>query len=294
MKSLSRYHTLFLFIALLLLTTACALGNTQSKTTEEPVAARPTLHPTFTPTPLRPDTAPPPTPTEIPPTPTPVVPKVEVTANSVNLRGGPGTNYPRVGRATQGQTFEIIGRNEGGDWLQIKTDDGKTVWIVNDTRWTQALADVAVVAVAQNIPTPPPTPKPIPTNTPAPTPTPVPSYPFQASGPISNPTGNPWLNIFAAVQAKDGSWLAGYRLAARRSGADAGFSETSRPGPSDATCNACGDNRMQNMKYEYPNQAAADWEVWLVDSGGNQVSNSIKFSTSPNNWQWIFIQFTAK
>ncbi|NOZ48846.1 MAG: SH3 domain-containing protein, partial [Chloroflexi bacterium] len=236
----------------------------------------------------------PPTPPEVSATPTPTIPQVEVTAPSVNLRRGPGTNYARVGKATQGQKFEILARNQAGDWFQIQTAKGETVWIINDQRWTSPTAAVDGIVVAQAIPTPPPTPKPRPTNTPVPIPTPTPSYPFQASGPLLNASGNSFLNIFSAVQSKDGSWLAGYRLATRRAGADTGFSEVSRPGSSDATCPDCGDNRQQNIKYEYPNQAPADWEVWLVDGGGNQISNSVKFSTNPGNLQWIFIQFTAK
>ncbi|NOZ72439.1 MAG: SH3 domain-containing protein [Chloroflexi bacterium] len=317
-----------LIVAILFITTVgCAITSSFGKkeVTPETVAARPTLHPTFTPSPVRPtqpppptastsqqalptattesaveataaptDTPPPPSPTPVPPTPTPSTPQVEVTANTVNLRGGPGTNYPRLGKVVKGTKLDIIARNQAGDWFQIKTAEGKTAWIINDKRWTRPLAEVGAIVIAQNIPTPPPTPKPRPTNTPAPTNTPVPSYPFQASGPLANASGNAFLNIFAAVQSKDGSWLAGYRLQTKRSGADAGYSEVSRPGPSDATCPDCGDNRKQNLKYEYPNQAPADWEVWLVDGGGNQVSNTIKFSTNPSNLQWFFIQFTTK
>lgn len=212
----------------------------------------------------------------------------------MNLRSGPGTNFGRVGQVGRGQKLPITGRNQNSSWFQITTPDGKSAWVINDDRWTRSLGDTSVVPVAQNIPTPPPTPRPQPTSKPAPTNTPVPSFAFQASGPISSPTSNSFLNIFGAVQDQGGAWLAGYQLKATRNGGDAGLSEPSRPGYSDASNPGAGDNQHQNMKYEYSDQSAADWEVWLVDGGGTQVSNSIRFSTNPGALQWHFITFKLK
>lgn len=59
-------------------------------------------------------------------TPTPAVtPRAEVRFPgsvgdvTVNVRGGPGTNYPIVGKVSGGMPFEIVGRTESGDWLRI-------------------------------------------------------------------------------------------------------------------------------------------------------------------------------
>lgn len=46
-----------------------------------------------------------------------------------NLRGGPGTTYPRVATAAPGDTFIVTGRTAKGDWLQITNDRVKTAWI---------------------------------------------------------------------------------------------------------------------------------------------------------------------
>ena len=73
------------------------------------------------------------TPTAEPPTPTPQVAQVEVTAATVNLRSGPGTNYNRVGQASRGQTFEVLARDENGEWLQIQRPNGNNAWVINDT-----------------------------------------------------------------------------------------------------------------------------------------------------------------
>jgi hypothetical protein len=35
------------------------------------------------------------------------------------VRSGPGTAYPRVGQALEGQTYQVTGQNEAGDWWQI-------------------------------------------------------------------------------------------------------------------------------------------------------------------------------
>lgn len=54
------------------------------------------------------------------------------TAPTVNLRGGPGTNYPVVGQARAGDApFTLEGRTETGDWLLICCPAGEDdpVWI---------------------------------------------------------------------------------------------------------------------------------------------------------------------
>ena len=48
------------------------------------------------------------------------------TANSAaNLRAGPGTEYAKMGTVEAGQPIWVIGQNEQGDWLQLRTG----VWI---------------------------------------------------------------------------------------------------------------------------------------------------------------------
>jgi hypothetical protein len=46
-----------------------------------------------------------------------------------NLRGGPGTNYPRVATAAPGDQFTITGRTEKGDWLRVTGANARDVWI---------------------------------------------------------------------------------------------------------------------------------------------------------------------
>ena len=43
-----------------------------------------------------------------------------VNVQSLNVRAGPGTNFPVVAGVRQGQTLTLLARNEAGDWLQIE------------------------------------------------------------------------------------------------------------------------------------------------------------------------------
>ncbi len=54
-----------------------------------------------------------------------------INANLVNLRGGPGTNYPTVGQIGNGTKVKITGRNQEANWLRICCPKGAAAvtWI---------------------------------------------------------------------------------------------------------------------------------------------------------------------
>lgn len=128
--------------------------------------ATPTAASTDTPTPAPTDT-PTPAPTATPTdTPTPTPEPVQVTLNkTVNLRGGPGTNYLVVKKGAKGATFDVVGQAEiqGVIWWQIDLGAGETAWVREDLVSLTGEAD-AVKVVAELPPTPEatPTPKPPP------------------------------------------------------------------------------------------------------------------------------------
>lgn len=153
--------------------------------------------PTFTPTsaadvaiiiPTPTETAVPtntPVPTEAPaPTNTPeptAVPAVKVNVNqTVNVRSGPGTAYPRVGQVDAGQSLEVTGRNDDGSWVQINYSDGQG-WVI--VSLIQPEGDVNSVGVVQ-VDAPPPAPV---AQAPAPAaqaaPSPAPAAPAAPAGP---------------------------------------------------------------------------------------------------------------
>jgi hypothetical protein len=119
----------------------------------------------------------PPTATDVPPTASPTAaptaepqkPRVVADAEA-NLRGGPGTNYPLVGKMSAGKEVAIIGRNNNGDWWRIAWDGGGQAWVAGLV--VKVLGPLDTVAVAKDIPAPPltltPAPPPPPTATPKP------------------------------------------------------------------------------------------------------------------------------
>ncbi len=97
-----------------------------------------------------------PSPTPVPATPTPAAPKITANQN-VNVRGGPGSNYAKIGELTAGQAFDIVGKNSAGDWYQFSFN-GQQGWVRQD--FVTLTGDAGVVQIAQNIPAPPPTARP--------------------------------------------------------------------------------------------------------------------------------------
>jgi len=115
------------------------------------------VSPTFTP-------AAPPTPsaTLAAPTPTPAVPTAQPSATpggnlaavtvdvNLNVRAGPGIDYPRVGSLAPGSTVPIVGRNADSSWWQIAFEDvpeGKG-WISAQYGTARNTGNVPIVEVS--------------------------------------------------------------------------------------------------------------------------------------------------
>jgi uncharacterized protein YraI len=127
------------------------------------------------------------------PTPTASGP-VALTTADLNIREGPGQDYPVLGVVPAGTELQILGKNPEVTWWQVaypRDGDGRGWVFVNFTS-SRNTEDVPVV-VTPVAPTPTPTatptetPVPTPTNTrvvkPSPTPTPVPT-PVPITGPL--------------------------------------------------------------------------------------------------------------
>jgi len=137
------------------------LMATVTATLPSPAPIPPPQAPTATPLPT--DT---PVPTPIPATATPTTPLVRAGESGVNVRGGPGTNYPVVGFLQPGAEAPVTGRY--GDWWQIQHEVGAG-WVFGDIVTPFNTGNVPQVE-------PPPAPTPVPpTATPAPTDTPAPT-----------------------------------------------------------------------------------------------------------------------
>jgi hypothetical protein len=126
--------------------------------TEEPqAAASPTLppEPTVTPT-LAPTAAPVPSPT-LEPEPMVTVPESSTTA--INVRSGPGTNYPVLGQFEPGQATTVIGRNPDSSWWQVSLPDNSLGWVFGELVSLSGAGEGIPVVEA---PPPPPTATPAP------------------------------------------------------------------------------------------------------------------------------------
>lgn len=155
----------------LLARAADAEGHTVEKELTVTVQAAPT--PTST---VQPTVRPSPTPT---PTPTPTsATYAEVTVPALNVRAGPGTNFPRLGLVRRGQRLTVLARNPEATWLLICCLDGQRGWI--SSAYVKLSQPVEAVPAATVTP---------PTSVSTPTPPPVtareatitiPTYPYEA------------------------------------------------------------------------------------------------------------------
>ena len=91
-------------------------------------------------------------------------PQLIVEADGINVRSGPGTEYELAGAATQGETFELLAKNNAGDWWQVCCVNEQPVWIYGPLARVE---NAESIAVALDIP-PPPTAGPV-AEQPAPT-----------------------------------------------------------------------------------------------------------------------------
>ncbi len=126
-------------------------------------------------------------PTATPVTPTPTVPGKPslTTLTDLNVRAGPGTNYDLLGLLPANVTVEVIGRNDNGEWWQIRFNPAS-----DGIGWVSADPAFSTTSNVNNVPlvVAPPTPTGTPTNTPIPsTSTPVPAT-FTPVPPTFTPT----------------------------------------------------------------------------------------------------------
>jgi uncharacterized protein YraI len=237
-----------------------------------------------------------------------------VVTGLVNLRSGPGVEYPLVAQLGPNIPVAIVGQNPEGTWYQLCCVNGNSVWVAESHVLAVNNTSTVALVLAETPPTATPTSTPTATPTITLTPTSTP-YPFQvAEGPLFFPTSNEMLTIWVKVFADAGGAqapLPGYFLKVEfRNRADNSafesrpntrgeapstdfFEYNVPPGPGSG-------NRVQfNYKFEFlpPDPKAEDpdttdtratvidgyWRIYLVDGSGKQLSNAIEFNTLSGN-----------
>jgi len=306
-----KLRTLLFISTVILLTLGCGLldrttNNARPTAVVRMVPPTSTPMPTFTPTPPlsaimdipptatiaptnTPAAASQPAPTDTPvPTPTPVLaPRVSL-AQTVNVRTGPGTAYPRIGEVTNGYTADILGRNNDGSWVQINYSGGQG-WVFASL--TQITGDVNNVPVVDVAPPPPPpatsTPTPVP-----PTPVPAgPQYPYKIHNIFSQPNGA-ITQIRGYIQDANGNPVNGVRVRVR----SGSFCTISVPS------GTVGVYQQGNYDVLLDNKAKPGaWQVAIVDrptdpqdtkcdAGAQQLSEEVTVNTSTQEGV-VFVEF---
>lgn len=72
---------------------------------------------------------------------------VAFTDGSVNLRGGPGTAYPKLTTAAAGLQLDLVGRYK--EWFKVRTSDDKTAWVSSEVLPVSAYVARRVPAVRE-------------------------------------------------------------------------------------------------------------------------------------------------
>jgi len=217
---------------------------------------------------------------------------LQVTSNTANVRSGPGTGFGRLGSASAGETYEVTGKNPAGDWWEINFD-GQTAWIYGQMA---SVANPELVAVAENLPQPPPTARPVaaaprPAATAPPAPAPAPTYPFAAMGASPYPNTNDYLTVRCRTVREVGSGKG-----------SEGILVVSGPGGTQQVSfgtilNRANTGMEKNMQYMYNENCkaelgpfvAGEYTGILVDGGGKQISDPIKFTAGGDQREFVLI-----
>ncbi|MCX6030485.1 MAG: SH3 domain-containing protein [Chloroflexi bacterium] len=298
-----RNPVLLISLALLLLAaTGCAQLGPQATpvpptktpkptfTATPAVTATPLILPTATKppataTPVAPTNTPVPPPTAVPPTNTPVPAARFSTGQAVNVRNGPGVNYNLLGQLPAGQSFEITGKNNAGDWLQF-TYNGQPAWV--SAGLVNVSGDAGSIKLAQNIPAPPPPPpttRPQPTTPPQPAATSAPQYPFVLVKGVERCDPNAGMTYFSGyVRYLDNSLRNGVCV-------HIAYYE-----PRNTKCSGCdgvGDGNWSFSPFGGPAPSGTTVDIWVVSCPSSMPANGQTQNTgfgdlTPRSEKWHY------
>lgn len=315
MKSI--HLTLLIILASTLWLTGCFLGSRE--VSEEAPAPLRSPHPTFTPTPPQPPTPSPPPTAELTAPPAAVMvapPAAEAPADAatapaqtalavisddlINIRRGPGLEYPPIKLGMRGDEFTIIGRSADDLWWQICCVEELSAWVSKTYVEADGPVDAIPVAdpnaaalegvilaptaapIVQEQPAPPTAPaaEAAPVEAPPPAEAPAPAFPFALAAQESFPESNDLVRIFLYVYQGE-SALPGYTLRVVKDGVELPVNGVSTDAAGLTWPTASPRQRFQNMKVEFPGVGVGGtWEIQLIDGGGAAVGPAATFTLS--------------
>jgi uncharacterized protein YraI len=230
-------------------------------------------------------------------------------AEPTPLRTGPGVNYGVGGTANTGQEFDIIAKNQAGDWWQVCCVNGEPVWIFGALATVTNAESVAVNESIAAVPTAAPVavaPAPAPAE-PAPAPAePAPAAPEPApaappandpcagiggdgckfklrSGPAFSPNGELKLTLGFIHSGVDGGQPQGsYFVVVLKNGENLGISDSVRSFDPSVEQRQ-GPHGKYNYEYKVGldkigGSVAGDYQIWVLDGNGERDSQTFSFS----------------
>lgn len=229
-------------------------------------------------------------------------PQAILSTDLVNIRRGPGLEYPPIKLGMRGDQFTITGRSADDLWWQICCVEELPAWI--SKTYVDSEGDVDGVPVADPAaaaqegvvrptePTPAPAPPPVqeaPTAPPAPEATvapapeataapPAPTFPFALAAQETFPEGNNLVRVFLYVYQGEQA-IPGYTLSVTKDGAPMPVSGVSADTSGMTWPTASPRQRFQNLKVEFPGVSPGGvWVIQLVDGGGAPVGPPATFT----------------
>jgi hypothetical protein len=89
-------------------------------------------------------------------TPTKMLPQAMVVVSALNVRSGPGVEYPVIDVASAGKVFDVVGTIPCRNWLQVITADGGFGWISNKPAYISVFGSMDSIPLVQPAPPKPP------------------------------------------------------------------------------------------------------------------------------------------
>jgi hypothetical protein len=85
-------------------------------------------------------------------------PQAKIITPFLNMRSGPGANYPTIGQVKAGDIVIILGRNEDRKWWAVQAQARPDLrgWILNNPAYIEVSGDVSSVPLAAAKPSPTP------------------------------------------------------------------------------------------------------------------------------------------
>ncbi len=254
------------------------------------------------------------------PTPRPVL---TVAQEGINVRSGPATTFGTIGTASLGQTFDIISKNEAGDWWQVCCLSGEPGWIFGQLA---TVANAESVQVGENLAAAPVAAAPVAAApvaaapvaaapaAPAATDTPAPAAPAAPpaddpcagiggdgckwkvrGGPAFSPNGELRLTLGFIHSGIDGGQPQGsYFVVVLKDGVNLGVSDTVRSFDPSVEQRS-GPHGKYNYEYKIGadklgGNVAGNYTMWVLDGNGERDSRDVNF-TIPEGQGEVWIQF---